>query len=310
MDRQGQVRGQGVREALLTITSAAASQKDFSTLAGRAPAGRIIHLKKAFKTFTSPICTIAQPLAIDPTSLVDSPLAGATDCVAPQAATSVDDKLDYKTTTPANGRFAWVIPPSTRPFEAKKGKAEAYALTCEDAAGKVFQSAEVTIKRGERQELTLPCGGTIPAATAAAGTTTTTTPGTTAPTGKVVDKLAPKSRFTKAGLRATRAGVQLAGTSADFAPATLPATVKTVTVALGLRVGKLCRYATAKGTFGPKVSCQRTKYLKALGTGTWTFLYKHKLPKGKYLAWVRGQDAAGNTERKAKTRNLTTFTIR
>jgi hypothetical protein len=280
--------GRGLRQALLRLAGAASDDTQFATIAGRAPAGRVLRVKKTFKTSTSPVCAIADVL---PLTLPD-PLGAATSCIAPGPAQQIDDRLEYTTTVPANGVFSWLVTPSTRPFVHKMNKAEAWTLSCEDAAGTVFETKQVTIWRGEKQSFELPCGGTLPK-----------------PPAAVKDRLAPRSKITRKSLKATRAGVQLAGTSADFAPAGLAPNLANVSVTLGRRVGKQCRFARASGAFGPKVSCQRTSYLPATGTTTWTFLFRHRLPAGRYLAWIRAVDSAGNRERKAKSRNLVTFKL-
>jgi len=281
-------KGLGMRSAMLRLAEAATDAKQFSTLKGRAPAGRIIRVKKTFQTATSPICTIAGPIDVRNDAYA---------CISTTDPQLIDDKLDYTTKVPDSGSFSWLVTPSTRPFEAKAGKTEQWTLTCEDTAGKVYETQLVTIGRGETKAFELPCGGTL---VPVAGTAT----------GAVKDKLAPVSRFTRSKLKATRRGVFLNGTSRDVAPKGLSPVLKRVAVALGKRTGKLCRFAKPDGSFGPKVSCLRTKYLPAKGTRSWSFVYRHKLPAGKYLAWVRGVDARGNTERKYKQRNLITFRIR
>jgi len=288
----GARQGRGLRQALLRIAGAASDSAQFATIAGRAPAGRVLRVKKTFKTSTAAVCAIADVL---PITLPD-PLGAATTCIAPGPVRQLDDKLEYTTKVPANGVFSWLVTPSTRPFVHKKGESEAWTLTCEDAAGKVYETKQVTLWRGEKQSFELPCGGTLPPLPK--------------PPVKGKDKLAPKSKITRKSLKATRTGLQLAGTSADFAPAGLKPKLARVYVALGRRVGKQCRFARANGKLGPKVSCKRTSYLPAKGTSTWTFLFKHRLPAGRYLAWIRGVDSAGNRERKDKKRNLVTFTIK
>jgi len=285
----GKRAGRGLRQAYLRIVEAATDAKQFSTLTGRAPAGRTLRVKRTFKTSTSPVCTFAQLL---PVSLPD-PIGGATDCIAPQDPILIDDKLDYTTKVPANGNFSWLVTPSSAPFKHKAGQDTEWTLTCEDDAGKVLETRQVKIWRGETQTFTLAaCGPLVPLAKAAK------------------DKLAPRSRITKKSLKATRRGLQLGGTSVDFAPSGLTAKLRRVEVAVGRRVGKQCRFLRANGSFGARVSCSRTSYLRAHGTANWTFVLKRKLPAGKYLAWVRGVDAAGNRERKNSKRNLITFRIK
>jgi hypothetical protein len=74
--------------------------------------------------------------------------------------------------------------------------------------------------------------------------------------------------------------------------------------------GSRCRFAQANGRLGRPVSCARTAYLRARGTTTWRFRYAHRLPAGRYFAWARAVDVAGNVERKSRRRNLTAFRVR
>jgi hypothetical protein len=107
----------------------------------------------------------------------------------------------------------------------------------------------------------------------------------------------------------------LLGTASDTAPPGLKPRVAKVRVAIARRTGRLCRFLDADGRFGKKVSCHRTSYAiaqvaKPAGRVSWRYLLGTKLPPGRYLAWSRGIDAAGNVERKAHSRNLLRLTIR
>ncbi len=289
--------GRGVRKALLRVAGSAAVRQDFSTLEGRAPAGRTLRLHKSFKTSTSPVCQIASPSDVNP-GAVDS------SCINPGDPILIDDKLDYTTRIPANGAFNWIVTPSTRPFVLKKGGSESWTLTCEDDAGTVYNTRSITIGRGETQTIDLPCGATLPPKPAAAPLP-----------AALVDRLAPESTFTRRSLKASRTRISLSGSSSDKAPAGLTPRVAKVLVTIGRRTGKLCRFLTAAGTFGPKTSCHRTKYVVARVTAPkssvrWSYVLGKALPVGRYLAWARGVDASGNVELKHKPRNLATFRIR
>jgi hypothetical protein len=299
--------GRGLRRALLRIAESSAIRQNQSTLIGRAPAGRILHLHKAFKTSTSPICQLASPSDVDPFNVVTPPGEPPTDCVNPGDAQSFDDGLDYKTTVPANGVFSWIVTPSTRPFEYKAGKREAWTLTCEDASGKVYETRDVTIWRNEVQSYAMPCGGTLSGPAPATFAQ--------AQAALLADKKAPSTTISRKTSKASRSRILLRGTAADTAPKGLRARVAKVRVAIARRTGKLCRFLSADGTFGKKVSCHRTSYAvaqvaKPAGRVSWRYLLGEKLPRGRYLAWSRGIDAAGNVERKAHARNLLRFTIR
>jgi hypothetical protein len=149
----------GMREALLTAAEHARDAAFAGRIAGRAPAGRTLRIKKAFQTASFAVCAISDPLPVG----LNLPGGGSTDVCAPQGEVIMTDELlDFTTTVPASGRYEWWVNPSTRPFEGREGKVEAYTLTCEDA-GKVLETTEVVIGRGETKAIDLPCGGTLPA---------------------------------------------------------------------------------------------------------------------------------------------------
>ena len=116
----GSRAGRGVRKALLRIAEWAASRPDFSTVYGRAPAGRILRLKKTFKTSSSPVCQFATVTDVNPATPEGVPTQ---DCINPGDPILVDDKLDYTTKVPANGVFSWIVTPSTEPVRLPGGQA-------------------------------------------------------------------------------------------------------------------------------------------------------------------------------------------
>jgi hypothetical protein len=141
-------KGKGLRDALLAAGEAGADRGEFSTLQGTAPPDSVLRLHKDFKTFTAKaICTVK-------TTGTSCEAAGA---VLPQH--SQDDHLDYTTVVPANGRFKWIVTPSTRPFELKAGKTEQWTLTCENPVSKqVLEKRKITVDRGQTLGIDLPCG--------------------------------------------------------------------------------------------------------------------------------------------------------
>jgi murein tripeptide amidase MpaA len=140
-------KGKGLRDALLSAGEAAADRKQFSTLRGHAPPGARLRVHKEFKTFSSDICS-AETTGYDCTA--DTPREGIK---------SRQDMLDYTTIVPSSGRFDWIVTPSTRPFELKKGRTERWTLTCEDpATGKVHEKRRITIDRGQRLVENFRCG--------------------------------------------------------------------------------------------------------------------------------------------------------
>jgi hypothetical protein len=137
-----------------------------------------------------------------------------------------------------------------------------------------------------------------------------------APGSGCLDRLSPLSRF-RGRIRASRRSVRLGGTSIDrgclSGRAGRPSTrsLRLIRVAVGRRLaGQRCRFLRGNGTFGPAVDCTRTTYLSASGRATWSLTVKGRLPRGRYVAWVRGLDLFGNIERKARARNLTRFRVR
>ena len=293
---RGSRKGRGVRKALLRVAQWAASRPDFSTLYGRAPAGRILRLRKNFNTMSSPVCQIVM--------VVDLNLGSERpdQCINPGAAIATPDKLDYTTKVPANGIFSWIVTPSTRPFEYKAGRRESYTLTCEDTSGRVYQTLQVQIWRGEQRKLDLPCGGTLPG------------PGRT-----LRDRLAPRSSFNLKNFRPNRSGVTLRGTSVDRAPQGLTPQVAKVMISLWRRRGpkgrEACRFITAQGVFGRKSSCYRLRFVPAqvnrVGRRvSWSYKLGLRLPAGLYIARVRGVDANGNVETVARKANGIKFRIR
>ena len=125
------------------------------------------------------------------------------------------------------------------------------------------------------------------------------------------DRIPPVSRVTSARVSRSRA-VVLRGRSSDRGCGAKGAgRVSRVRVAVGRRyANQKCRYLRPDNRFGAKVSCLRTTYLSTRGTTSWSVRLRRRLPRGRYVVWVRGIDAAGNIERKARRVNLRRFTVR
>jgi hypothetical protein len=141
----------GLREAFLIAAEAAVSPQDTSRIAGRAPAGRTLRIKKTFETETYAVCTVADPAPVGTDDLA---------CQGQGEVQKLPEKIEFTMTVPASGRFEWWVNPSTRPFDLKAGKKTAYTLTCEDGA-KVVETKEVIVDRGQTLTMDLPCGGTL-----------------------------------------------------------------------------------------------------------------------------------------------------
>src|SRR3954471_203361 len=139
--------GQGLREALLLAGLEAADPQDHSIIAGTAPPGRVLRVHKYFATRTSRICADDQ-----------SPDDGHT-CPGSADPMALPDAIDTTTVVGADGRVAWHVNPSTRPYEAAAGRAEAWTLTCEaPGGGVVLERRDVVVGRGETATLGLACG--------------------------------------------------------------------------------------------------------------------------------------------------------
>jgi hypothetical protein len=145
----------GMREALLLAAEDSFNPAHHSIVAGRAPGGRTLRLRKAFSTPTKDTCALA---------VTGEPFdTGIEACAGGRVpAQEVPDRLEYTTVVPGSGRFEWHVTQSTRPFVAKAGGTEAWTLTCEDGA-RVVETRSVVVGRGETVRVDLPCGGTLPA---------------------------------------------------------------------------------------------------------------------------------------------------
>lgn len=139
----------GVREALLLAGEQAGNTQDHSVLEGAATPGATLKLTKSFKTTTSPICQAPYN-------------GGSSDCPTTGPAMLLDDGLDTRLTVPADGRYAWHVTPSTRPFERKAGRTEAWTMTCVAPDGRVLGEQLVTVAIGERRTVNPCTGATIP----------------------------------------------------------------------------------------------------------------------------------------------------
>ena len=206
-------------------------------------------------------------------------------CTVGVLCTSGRELLDFSSVgvDPATGCTVQVFPGDPYNTADQSDKKDAAAYVARQTAG--------TCLRADQPTPTKPTGG-----------------GTGG--GGCRDRIAPTSTF-RGKPKATRRGVTIRGRSRDRGCGAKGAgKVARVRVAIGRAVGRRCRYARANGSFGPVVSCLRTKYLPARGTASWRFTYRHRLPRGRYVAWVRGIDAVGNVERKARKRNLTRFRVR
>jgi dienelactone hydrolase len=122
------------------------------------------------------------------------------------------------------------------------------------------------------------------------------------------DARAPVSRFRLT--RLTRRALTVRGRSADAGCGGRAGRVAGVSLAVAREAGRRCRFLRADGRFGAPVSCLRTPYLPAKGAASWTFERTARFAPGRYKLFVRGVDAAGNVERKARTRTFRRLRLR
>ena len=185
----GKGKGRGLRDALLVGAEAAASSQDHSILAGKAPAGRTLRIKKSFVTKTSEHCVIgldAQPLDVPAAEICPA---------GKKPPIEIKDGFETTTTVPASGRFEWHVNPSKRPF-AKTD--ESYTFTCEDN-GKVLYTEEVFVARGKTKQFNAICGASPDAA--GGGKSATPAPGATPPAAKAPAGKKAKKKLTAAQRR-------------------------------------------------------------------------------------------------------------
>jgi hypothetical protein len=109
----------GLKESLLIAAESAANPSDHSVIAGTAPAGRTLRLKKSFTTPTSPTCDRAIEPPVYFTGGAGALILPQSRCLADRPAMEVPDGLETTLKVPASGTFEWHVNPSTRPFVGK-----------------------------------------------------------------------------------------------------------------------------------------------------------------------------------------------
>ena len=128
--------GGGLAEALLGTGEAAANANDHAVIAGKTEPGRILRLRKDFKTpsWGAPFCRQEIPLL-----LLNVPSTDGPRCLDTAEPFAVDDHLETTLTVPADGKFVWHVNPSTRPFLLKPA----------EEPGDVTETKEVFAGSGE-----------------------------------------------------------------------------------------------------------------------------------------------------------------
>ena len=111
------------------------------------------------------------------------------------------------------------------------------------------------------------------------------------------------------------AGIAADAISSEFSKRTMSRAVVTYTVPSNISYAVLATSSIVN--FHEQLRFQSTGAVWTPGTPlvigvtvSWSYTLGAKLPRGRYLAWSRALDAAGNIERKAKAHNLARFSIR
>jgi hypothetical protein len=193
----GRKPSKGLRESMLLEGEAALNPRYHAEITGTAPAGRTLRLRKTFTTSTS---------------FVETTVGGV------GAAQEIPEQLDFSRTVPSSGSYSWAVGPSTRPVVLLAGGTESYTMTCEDAAGKVYETRQVAVGIGEsKTEDFTACADPEPTTPDPATPTTTTpaTPTTSTPATPTPTTTAPATPATPAAPGA--GGASGPGTAASLA---------------------------------------------------------------------------------------------
>jgi hypothetical protein len=143
------------------------------------------------------------------------------------------------------------------------------------------------------------CQLPAPATPAAPASATPATPsGTSTPTSvsaastAAADRIAPSSHFTAPLTFAKLKQVKrLVGVVAPDR-----SDIASVSYALARRVGTLCSFRRANGTLAPAASCSKPIWLTATGRAFWHVTFTKPLAAGRWRAFSRATDGAGNVE--------------
>jgi hypothetical protein len=132
--------------------------------------------------------------------------------------------------------------------------------------------------------------------------TATTTPISTA-SSAAADRIAPSTHFTAPlAFKKLKQVKRLVGVTAPDR-----SDIESVTYALAKRVGTLCSFRRADGTLAPAGSCAKAIWLPATGRAFWHVTLSKPLAAGRWRAFSRATDGAGNVE--APFESQTSFTV-
>jgi hypothetical protein len=137
------------------------------------------------------------------------------------------------------------------------------------------------------------------AAAAAAGTATPISAASTA----AADRIAPSSRFSAPiAFKKVKLVKRLVGVTAPDR-----SDIQGVSYALAKRVGTLCSFRRGDGTLAPAGSCAKAIWLPATGRAFWHVTLSKPLGAGRWRAFSRATDGAGNVE--SPFESQTSFTV-
>jgi hypothetical protein len=147
----------------------------------------------------------------------------------------------------------------------------------------------------------LPAPAT-PASPPAAPVAATTTPVSAASTSSA-DRIAPSTHFSApvAFAKVKRVKRLVGVTSPDRSD------IASVSYALARRVGTLCSFRRGDGTLAPASSCSKAIWLPATGRAFWHVTLSKPLASGRWRAFSRATDGAGNVE--SPFESQTSFTV-
>jgi hypothetical protein len=151
------------------------------------------------------------------------------------------------------------------------------------------------------------CRLAAPATPAAPAAAAATTPAATTPvsaaSAAAADRIAPSTHFSAPlAFAKVRQVKRLVGvTSPDRSD------IASVSYALAKRVGTLCSFRRADGALAPASSCSKAIWLPATGRAFWHVTLSKPLASGRWRAFSRATDGAGNVE--APFESQTSFTV-
>jgi hypothetical protein len=135
-----------------------------------------------------------------------------------------------------------------------------------------------------------------------AAATAPTTPVSAASTASA-DRIAPSSRFSAPlAFAKVKQVKRLVGVTAPDR-----SDIASVSYALAMRVGTLCKFRRANGSLAPTTSCSKAIWLPATGRAFWHVTLAKPLAAGRWRAFSRATDGAGNIE--APFESQTSFTV-